>query len=579
MRRPLLPLAAAIAALALLACNAGEAPVAPPAGEARASATPAAATPVLTPSPPPESRLSVALDLSREDERAAVERVIAAGPQLVLTADLAAADVVVSDRPLAGVEPLVLATWVAITDQRRDVLDLTLDQVRRVMAGEIDDWAQLGGSALPLALVVPAEQQAAIERAFELFAGVQTMPLDELLAYIAATPGALALVPSEAMRLGVLALTVDGHDPYRDPAARSPLRLERWVRLSERAAAAGFTASTFAGGMAGLRFDPVGVTVTGELIPARCTDAALAEIGDFGAMFDGTRDLLLAADIAVVPLEVALTDLSPPTPCTPTFVLQGRAEAVDAIAEAGIDIMILAGNHAMDCWNGCPGGQALLDTLDRFDRAGVAHAGAAADIATARTATVVERDGVRFAFLGYDSIAPWYAATAGSPGTAPLDRTTLAQDIAAAVEIADHVIVGIGWGVEYTADPVAFQREVAAIAVAAGASLVVGHHPHWVQAVETFSEGALVVYSLGNFVFDQSWSLATTQGMVLEVGFADGELIGYRLRPIVIRGIPELDRGLFRPQFVDPAGEGAAILDRVWEASDRLPARDLPARN
>ena len=55
---------------------------------------------------------------------------------------------------------------------------------------------------------------------------------------------------------------------------------------------------------------------------------------------------------------------------------------------------------------------------------------------------------------------------------------------------------------------------------------------------------------------------------------ADGELIGYRLRPIVIRGNPLLTRGLFRPEFVDPAGEGAPILGRVWAASDRLPARD-----
>ena len=573
MRYALL-LAAAIGAVALIACDSDAPPPTIAPSEVSATAAPATATPE-----PLDDRLTVAFALSRDDERRQAAAIVSEQPQLVIVEEAADADILLSDVALDQVQPIVLATWVAITDQRRDVLDLTLDQLRRVMAGAVDDWSQLGGSPLPLTLVVPSEQQTAIDRAFDTRATTyRTLPLAELASYVASTPGALALVPVEELRLGVLALTVDGHDPYRDPAEDSPLRLERWLLLSSRAVAVDFVATILLGEVSVSVLDPVGVIVTGELIPARCTDAALEEIGDFGAMFDGTRELLLAADIAVVPLEVALTNLSPPTPCTPTFVLQGRAEAVDAIAEAGIDVMLIAGNHAMDCWSGCSGGQVLLDTLDRFDRAGVAHAGGAANIEAARTATVIERDGVRFAFLAYDSIAPWYAATGGSPGTAPLDVTTLAEDVAAAAARADFVVVGFGWGVEYTADPIASQREAAAIAVAAGASLVIGNHPHWVQAVEVLSGAttgdALVVYSLGNFVFDQSWSVPTTQGMVLEAGFANGELIGYRLRPIVIRGNPLLTRGLFRPEFVDPAGEGAPILARVWDASDRLPARD-----
>jgi poly-gamma-glutamate synthesis protein (capsule biosynthesis protein) len=567
-------LAAAIGAVALIACDSDAPPPTIAPSELSATASPATAMPE-----PLDDRLTVAFALSRDDERQEAAATVGEQQQLVIVEGAAGADILLSDVALDQVRPFVIATWVAITDQRRDVLDLTLNQLRRVMTGAVDNWSQLGGSPLPLTLVVPSEQQAAIDRAFDTRPTTyRTLPLAEVASYVASTPGALALVPVEELRLGVLALTVDGHDPYRDPAEHSPLRLERWLRLSSRAVAVDFVATILLGEVSVSVLDPVGVIVTGELIPARCTDAALEEVGDFSAMFDGTRELLLAADIAVVPLEVALTNLSPPTPCTPTFVLQGRAEAVDAIAEAGVDVILIAGNHAMDCWSGCSGGRVLLDTLDRFDRAGVAHAGGAANIHVARTATVIERDGVRFAFLAYDSIAPWYAATGGSPGTAPLDVTTLAEDVAAAAARADFVVVGFGWGVEYTADPIASQREAAAIAVAAGASLVIGNHPHWVQAVEVLNGAttgdALVVYSLGNFVFDQSWSVPTTQGMVLEAGFANGELIGYRLRPIVIRGNPLLTRGLFRPQFVDPANEGAPILARVWDASDRLPARD-----
>ena len=93
---------------------------------------------------------------------------------------------------------------------------------------------------------------------------------------------------------------------------------------------------------------------------------------------------------------------------------------------------------------------------------------------------------MRFAFLGYDSIAPWYAAGDETPGTAPLSAESVREDVSAARALADHVVVGAGWGVEYTSNPIASQREIGGIAVEAGASFVMGNHPHWVQAVEHF---------------------------------------------------------------------------------------------
>jgi hypothetical protein len=93
---------------------------------------------------------------------------------------------------------------------------------------------------------------------------------------------------------------------------------------------------------------------TGELIPARCSYEALVAAGGMDAMFEATGDAIRAADIAVSPLEVSLTDLSPSMPCLETFTLPGPASAADAMAAAGIDVAITAGNHAMDCWEACP---------------------------------------------------------------------------------------------------------------------------------------------------------------------------------------------------------------------------------
>ena len=185
--------------------------------------------------------------------------------------------------------------------------------------------------------------------------------------------------------------------------AASPLRDARWI-----AAPAGQAAdiATLAGFEAAPTFDPAGMLATGELIPARCSYEALLAAGGMDAMFEATGDAIRAADIAVSPLEVSLTDLSPPTPCTETFTLQGPAAAADAMAAVGIDVAITAGNHAMDCWQACSPAAALLDTIANLERVALVTAGAGANLAEARepaTFTVETLNGpVSFAFVAYD---------------------------------------------------------------------------------------------------------------------------------------------------------------------------------
>ena len=575
-----LAIAAAVAVAAALTAPA-EAPAPPPvlvAVQPTPAPTPTA-TPAPAPQPPtptPDPRPAVAVLVRDEAERSRLAAALAA-TGFAVTDDADAADFAIADAPRADAVPIVVARWAAVTDQRRDVLDLAPRDVPRILRGEVADWSELGGEARPIRALLPASQAALVASTFGIPPGdlaAETLPDGEVADRVAATPGAFALIAPEQLRLGVLALTVGGHDPYRDPARDSPLRLTRWISAPGAAEAAAIAVA--AGLDAAPPFDPAGMLATGELIPVRCTNAALDAGGDHGAMFDGVRDAIAAADLAVSPLEPSLTGLGAPTPCVATFTLQGDPRAVDAMADAGIDVALTVGNHMMDCWTGCGGAAALLDTLERLRAAGIATAGAGADIDEARAPAVVSVETatgpVRFAFLGYDSIATWNAAGPGVAGVAPLDAASVREDVRAALDVADHVVVGAGWGEEYTADPTPFQREIAAAAVEAGATFVLGIHPHWVQAVEHL-DGALVTYSLGNFVFDQSWSVETTQGMALELGFTAERLIGYRIRPVVIRGDGGGPRWIFRPEFVDPAAEGRPILDRVWDAQDRLPAR------
>ena len=485
-------------------------------------------------------------------------------------------------RPTPQAQPnqwrsVVVARWAAITDQRRDVLDLTLADVVRILRGDDRNWSVLGGSAQPLIVFLPAAQAVRIATALGLSVSelkATLLPDEQLIERVAATPGAFALVEPEQLRLGVMALTMNGHDPYRDPAKHSPLRQVRWI--SARSYAVAQTLIRAIGMEVAPTFDPAGMVVTGELIPVRCTNAVLAALDDYDAMFDGVRELIAAADIAVAPLEHPLTDQAELTPCRRTVIFTGSHRAVPAIANAGFDVVLTIGNHMLDCWRGCSGIAALRETLTRLHAVGLVTAGAGENLEAARTPALAQtgtaEDSVSFAFLGYDIIAPWYAATDERPGVAPLTARSVREDIKAAQQLADHVIVGANWGTEYVSNPNRFQRDIGGIVMDAGATLLIGNHPHWVQAVEHVDDG-LVAYSFGNFVFDQNWSVPTTQGMLMELGFTAERLLGYRIRPVVIRGGSGVHHSIYRPEFVNPAGEGRAILRRIWQAQDRLPKR------
>jgi poly-gamma-glutamate synthesis protein (capsule biosynthesis protein) len=209
--------------------------------------------------------------------------------------------------------------------------------------------------------------------------------------------------------------------------------------------------------------------------------------------------------------------------------------------------------------------RSFLDTLANLKGKGIAPVGGGVDLATARAPVVIERNGVRFAFLGYDDVSSsFYGATASLPGTAPLSAANLIQDIATAKAVADVVIVLPQWGAEYTPTPTLRQTDLARVAIEAGADVVGGNHPHVVQGVEWFEEG-FVAYALGNFVFDQDWSIETQQGAVLEATFSGSRLIGVRLVPVRIRE-------MYKPTWAEGT-EAGSILERMRRSSEALPER------
>jgi poly-gamma-glutamate synthesis protein (capsule biosynthesis protein) len=270
--------------------------------------------------------------------------------------------------------------------------------------------------------------------------------------------------------------------------------------------------------------------------------------------YERVRHLLADADVTIANLEGTFTEHGAAASKLYTFRTPPRHAR--GLAEAGIDIVSLGNNHTMDY-----GREGLEDTLAALDGAGVRRAGAGLDEAAARRPAVLEAGGLRLAFLSYNAVLEATFAGPGSPGVARASVAAVRDDVAAARAAADLVIVALHAGSEYTDAPTAEQRALARAAIDAGAALVLGHHAHVLQGWERYG-GGLIVYGLGNFVFDLDADDLATLGprpfltIVLRVELGREGVIAASARPV----------------FIDPMENRPlpATGDRLREVEERL---------
>ncbi|MFC7619180.1 CapA family protein [Microlunatus sp. GCM10028923] len=343
----------------------------------------------------------------------------------------------------------------------------------------------------------------------------------------------VAVVPATAVDETVRVLTVDGRHPLRDPVGY-PL-----TRVADR---------------------PVGevttITITGDLMLAR--QVAAAHRDDPAAPLRPYAKRLAAAELTVGNLESTLSTDGEPTQGGDSF--GADPVVLDGLKLAGFDLVSLANNHVGDY-----GRAAMLQTFRELDAAKINYVGAGADLARARRPVVITDGDVRIGFVGTESIGETPAATSTRPGTnrldmpprtGPLDRRALdriAADIRALSERVDLVIVIPHWGTQYTHVAESSQRTAARAFAAAGADLIIGGHPHWVQGWEPAGD-ATVVHSLGNFVFDMDFQTKTREGVFLEIVAWDGEVRAVEPVPYVID-----DR--FTPRPASPARARSILAD------------------
>jgi poly-gamma-glutamate capsule biosynthesis protein CapA/YwtB (metallophosphatase superfamily) len=174
------------------------------------------------------------------------------------------------------------------------------------------------------------------------------------------------------------------------------------------------------------------------------------------------------------------------------------------------------------------------------------------------TPAVVDVRGLKFGFLAYNGVEQI------------LPREEMIAQIKALRPKVDILAVAIHWGAEYVSIPQAVPPvaddnpvEIAHLAIDAGADLLIGNHPHWVQAVEIY-KGKFIAYAHGNFIFDQMWSYETRVGVIGKYTFYDKRLVG-------VEYIPTLIQDYAQPVPLEGA-ERQAVLDGMKAASEELAA-------
>lgn len=452
---------------------------------------------------------------------------------------------------------------------------LTRDQLVAALRGEVASWAAFGGfeRTIELAFVgEPAEAQGILAGlgagAFDLSRFRFFASVDALLAETSLDSGVLAILPFDGLRPPLVALAIDGADPARGYGELAAWPLAERVRV-RAFSPAGEAAREATERAVAVQLPPVTrVVATGDILMSRCTLARMRATGDWASpLRSPVGDFLAAADIAVGSLDGSIQDFAVPYGCVSTTNLTSPPEVIAALTHAGFDVLTVATNHVFDCADGGCGARALLRTLELLRAAGIATVGGGRNLSEALAPAILEVDGLRFGFLGFDDIAAEeIGATEEGPGTAPLDdsyadeRATPPREpafykpaemlslerftaaIRALKEQADVVIVLVQSGFEDTHVPSPRSVKALRAAADAGADLVVGNQAHWVQAAEVRG-GTFIAYALGNFIFDQVWTPEHTQGYLLEATFHGAKLATIRMLPYQI-----VDQ--YRPEFI-----------------------------
>lgn len=302
------------------------------------------------------------------------------------------------------------------------------------------------------------------------------------------------------------------------------------------------------------RLAGVSVAAVGDIMLSRDVGKKVEE-HDAHFPFAKIKNVLSDTEVLLGNLEGPISRRGKPSPFTQSNFRADPA-VVEGLKSVGLKVLSLANNHIYDY-----GGEAVADTLRVLRRQGIHTVGVGRSFEEARRPAIISTGKVKIAFLAYTS-----AHNATDPAhdyvAAPLHMKWLKEDIERAKSEADICIVSAHFGYEGVEFPPPQCRKQARAMIEFGANLVIGHHPHVLQGIESY-KGGFIAYSLGDFVFDNfELSQKRRESLILRAVCDEDGIIAVDLLPIWINDE-------YQPEI---ASEKVArdIIARVMELSGYL---------
>lgn len=260
--------------------------------------------------------------------------------------------------------------------------------------------------------------------------------------------------------------------------------------------------------------------------------------------FRNLTALTASDDLTVANLEGVLSDRTDLVKEDKAFNFRGVTAYTEILKEGSVECVTLANNHSRDY-----GSAGYRDTVAALRQAGVAYFG------TDSMAVWRNGEGLMIGFLGVSG------SLSGSRSGEHRRQAEILRSLGCAA-----VITVMHAGTEYEPEPDGYQRQIVKQTLAAGADLVIGHHPHIVQGYELVN-GVPVVWSLGNCVFGGNTNPRDHDALAVqaELSFEEGALAGITLRfyPISVTG--ENSYNDFSPVLL--SGDDAERVLRKMEKS------------
>ena len=248
----------------------------------------------------------------------------------------------------------------------------------------------------------------------------------------------------------------------------------------------------------------------GDIMLSRSVGDIMVVKNDYRWPFEKIAGFLKSADLTFANLETPISNRG--TNVGSIYSFRSNPKSIQGLTYAGFDVISIANNHAWDY-----GPDAFRDTMDNLASAGISYIGGGHTEAEAHAGVIKKVGDTNVGFLGYTNLLPKSLSAVGDKaGLAILDEPRMVQDIKLMKSRASIVVVSFHWGEEYHAVHNALQERIAHEAIDAGADLIIGHHPHVPEDIEQY-KGKYIVYSLGNFIFDQNWSAETMKGLSVRV--------------------------------------------------------------